>query len=427
VIAVLCGSLDVAPAQVRPQAEKLFRDGKEFMKRGQIAEACAAFEASEKANHSLATVLSLADCREKNRQHASAWALFLQADSETRTDESKVALNNTARTRAAALEPRLSYLTINVPDESRISGLIVSRDGVEIEHAEWNSAIPIDGGPHEVSGKAPGRESWSTKVVLAPERDRQSVEVPKFKELMQPGAPQPGLPQAGPSQPVSPRPDGVAVGTSPVQPTGPRELGLALTLRIAPGMTSASGDSFHSDLESVGSTSLGVEVAYPFNRHVWLATGASYDPLGTDYELLISNDLVMLHEQVTYMQIPLALRLEAPLRMSSMMVRLFGRAGFSLDIAARRAGTFELGGASGSLSDPELAWYDEQRRFNVGALFGAGVEVGLRSMPSIYVGVDVAHERHLLGEWSDQFFTGGANYRYNATRFGMSLKYQWRK
>jgi hypothetical protein len=159
------------------------RDGKEHVRQGKIAEACAAFEASEKADHSVATVLSLADCREKNRQYASAWALFLEADSQTRTDTSKAALNSTARARAAALEPRLSYLTINVPDESRVADLVVSRDGIAIDPAEWNRSIPIDGGPHEISGKAPGHESWSTKVVIAPERDKQSVEVPKFKEL----------------------------------------------------------------------------------------------------------------------------------------------------------------------------------------------------------------------------------------------------
>ena len=182
VIGIVC-TAGAASAQIRPEAEKLFRDGKALIKAGKTAEACDAFEASEKAEHNVATVLSLADCREKNQQYASAWALFLQADSQTRADASKAALNTTAKSRAALLEPRMSYLTINVPDESRVTDLIVSRDGVPIDRAEWNRSIPIDGGTHEITGKAPGHESWSTKVTLAPERDKQSVEVPKFKEL----------------------------------------------------------------------------------------------------------------------------------------------------------------------------------------------------------------------------------------------------
>jgi hypothetical protein len=172
-----------AHGQASPQAEALFRDGKQLMKDGKLAEACAAFEGSERAEHNVATVLSLADCREKNRQYASAWALFLQADSQTRADPSKAALNTTAKRRAHALESRLSYLTINVPDESRIPDLLVTRDGAPVDPAEWNRSIPADGGSHVIAGKAPGHEPWSTTVTLRPESDKQAVEVPRFKAL----------------------------------------------------------------------------------------------------------------------------------------------------------------------------------------------------------------------------------------------------
>src|SRR5215470_14459034 len=165
-----------ARGQASPQAEALFRDGKQLMKQGKTAEACAAFEGSEHAEHNIATVLSLADCREKNQQFASAWALFLQADSQTRSDPSKATLNTTAKKRAIALEPKLSYLTINVPDESRIPDLIVTRDGAAVDPAEWNRSIPADGGNHVIAGKAPGHESWSTTVMLRAENDKQSVE-----------------------------------------------------------------------------------------------------------------------------------------------------------------------------------------------------------------------------------------------------------
>src|SRR5687767_3933971 len=124
-----------AVAQPSPQAEVLFRNGKQLMKDGKYAEACAAFEGSERAEHNIATLMSLADCREKNRQYASAWALFLQADSQTRADPKLATLNTTAKTRALALEPRLSYLTINVPDESRVADLVVTRDGQPVDAA----------------------------------------------------------------------------------------------------------------------------------------------------------------------------------------------------------------------------------------------------------------------------------------------------
>src|SRR5262245_8732714 len=88
-LAVCLAVQGAAWGQASPEAEALFRDGKRMMKDGKFAEACAAFEGSERVEHSIATVLSLADCREKNHQYASAWALFLQAESQTRSDPSK--------------------------------------------------------------------------------------------------------------------------------------------------------------------------------------------------------------------------------------------------------------------------------------------------------------------------------------------------
>ncbi len=128
-------------------------------------------------------MLNLANCREKNQQLAAAWALFLAAESQTRGDAAKAALNASAKTRAAALEARLSYLTINVPDDSRVPELVVTRDGTAVDPAEWNRAIPVDGGEHVIAGRAPGHETWSTKITVAPTLDKQAVEVPKFKEL----------------------------------------------------------------------------------------------------------------------------------------------------------------------------------------------------------------------------------------------------
>jgi hypothetical protein len=183
VVVSLCVLAGAAGAQIRPEAETLFRDGKELMKQGRIAEACAAFEASEATEHSIATVMSLADCRDRNHQYATAWALFLQADSQTRTDPSKAALNVTSKARAAALEPRLSYLTVSVSDESRIEGLTLTRNGKLFEPMLWNRALPVDGGDYVIAGHAPGHEAWQTTVYVPRENAKVSVEVPKFKEI----------------------------------------------------------------------------------------------------------------------------------------------------------------------------------------------------------------------------------------------------
>jgi hypothetical protein len=181
-----CAIPALAWGQASPQAEALFRDGKRLMKDGRIADACTAFEASERAEHNIATVLSAADCREKNKQYASAWALFLAAESQTRSDPTKQTLNATARTRASALEGKLSYLTIEVPDALRVPELVITRDGVALDSAEWNRALPADGGGHLIVAKAPGHESWTGSIQVGAEGDKQAIRIGKLKALPKP-------------------------------------------------------------------------------------------------------------------------------------------------------------------------------------------------------------------------------------------------
>jgi hypothetical protein len=189
VLAVALVAAATSPAVAQPasaSAEQLFRDGKKLMGEGRTAEACTAFDGSYRKDPLVSTLLNLADCREKNHQYASAWGHFLDADRMTRNDLAQAMLNQTAHDRAAKLEGRLSFLIINVPDESRVDGLVVTRNDVAVDPAEWNRKSPVDGGSYTVEAKAPGHEPWSTTVRIGDELDRQSVDVPRFKPLATP-------------------------------------------------------------------------------------------------------------------------------------------------------------------------------------------------------------------------------------------------
>lgn len=163
-------------------AEKLFREGKRLMGEGNYAEACKAFEGSFRKDASVATLLNLGDCREKNQQYASAWSHFLDAERLARGKADQASLMAIAKDRAAKLEVRLSYLIINVPRDANVAGLAISRNGVLVDEAEWNVDIPVDGGEYIVEGKAPGYEAWSTRVTLGVAKDKKSVNVPRFRE-----------------------------------------------------------------------------------------------------------------------------------------------------------------------------------------------------------------------------------------------------
>ena len=178
----------VAPSAARgqpsgAQAETLFRQGKELMAKGQIAEACAAFDASQKLDPTIATLLNQAACREKNGQYATAWGLFLEAERQTRTatDDATRQLHQTAMTKAAKLESRLSTLTIAISAESRVAGLEVLRGGEVVDPGAWNKALPVDGGTYQIAARAPGNAEWSSTITIGNERDAKSIEIPRLR------------------------------------------------------------------------------------------------------------------------------------------------------------------------------------------------------------------------------------------------------
>src|SRR4051812_19505442 len=76
-LVVLFGSLR-ATAQ-GADSEALFDEATRLMAQGEIAKACATFEAANRAKPSAGTLIGLGFCREKNQQLASAWSAYNEA------------------------------------------------------------------------------------------------------------------------------------------------------------------------------------------------------------------------------------------------------------------------------------------------------------------------------------------------------------
>ncbi len=178
-------------AQGAAQGEALFKQGMELRAAGKLAEACQAFDASQKADPNLGTLIRLADCREANNELASAWSAFLQAEQQTRgaTDDEGTQIHSVAQTRAAALEPRLSKVILLVPDASRAPGLEVRIGETVYASSSWNLELPIDGKTHTISARAPGRIEWTTTITVAPERDHGTVSIPPLEKAPEPPKP----------------------------------------------------------------------------------------------------------------------------------------------------------------------------------------------------------------------------------------------
>ena len=184
------------PASSAAQAEALFKRGKDLLAKGDVPEACAAFDASQKLDPTVTTRLNQANCREKNGQLATAWGHFLEAEREARnlgTPDSKQ-LQKVASTRAAGLEKRVSTLQINVPAEvMKLPGLEIWRNRDAVDPASLNVALPIDGGTYTVAIRSLRSREWTTTVSIANEKDVKAVDVPMIVETKPPPPPAPDL------------------------------------------------------------------------------------------------------------------------------------------------------------------------------------------------------------------------------------------
>jgi hypothetical protein len=168
------------------EAEVLFRDGRDLIKHGKLAQGCDKLAASERLESSIGTLLNVGDCREKLGRLAGAWAAFRKAEAMAKRSGGDDKRQAEAARRAAQLEPKLTYLVVEVPDG--LAGMTVRRDTEVLDQGAWNTPMPVDPGTYTIAAEAPGFVAWSAPVTVAAGAKRQVVTVPML-ERMQVAAP----------------------------------------------------------------------------------------------------------------------------------------------------------------------------------------------------------------------------------------------
>ncbi|MCK6532420.1 MAG: PEGA domain-containing protein [Polyangiaceae bacterium] len=161
-------------------ATELFNQGRELMAAGKAHEACPKLAESHRLDPGGGTVLNLGLCYEAIGKLASAYSAFNDALAMARRDDRDDRIT-IATEHLASVEPRLSRLIIEVPPGLALAGMSVTRDGSEVARAAWGSAMPVDGGPHEVVVAAPGYRTWRATVEVKPESDKQTLVVPRLE------------------------------------------------------------------------------------------------------------------------------------------------------------------------------------------------------------------------------------------------------
>jgi len=163
----------------KASAQALFDDGKELVKAGKYSDACPKFLESQRLDPRISTQFKLADCYEHVGRTASAWVNFLEVASATKAADD-AEREKVARSRAQALEPKLSRLTVRV--STPVAGLVVRRDGVVVGEAQWGTPVPIDAGDHALSAEAPGKQAWSSRVRVSGDGATVAAVVPPLED-----------------------------------------------------------------------------------------------------------------------------------------------------------------------------------------------------------------------------------------------------
>ncbi len=173
------GSHARADASGAAAAEALYDEGKKLETKGDFASACPKFAASQQLDPAAGTLLHLANCYEKTNKNASAWATYLDAASAAHA-QNRAEWEKAARGKAAALEPKLSRVSIIVADPA--AGETVKRDDLEVATASYSVPIPLDAGQHTFTAEAPKKLAFKTTVNVSGDGQKLEVKIPKLED-----------------------------------------------------------------------------------------------------------------------------------------------------------------------------------------------------------------------------------------------------
>jgi hypothetical protein len=162
------------------RASALFREGRRLVDEQRYGEACERFEQSYKLSAGLGTRFNLADCWEHIGRIASAQTAFTEVAIAAHA-AGQIDRETVARERAAALEARVSRVTIDVqvsPGEQPT----VLQNGSPVKAEHWGKALPVDPGTQVIEVTAPGRLPWTSRVQVPSGGAMVWVTVPRLLE-----------------------------------------------------------------------------------------------------------------------------------------------------------------------------------------------------------------------------------------------------
>lgn len=167
-----------ASSAAAEQADKLFREGKAQLAQGDFTHACPLFAQSFEADPATGTLLALAICHERAGKLASAFREYNDVAARSKR-AGRVDREQAAAERAAALEPKLSKLTVQLTDvPPQAQAVVVQLDGQRLDAARLGTAFPVDGGVHHLEARLGDGNPFRQDITLADTADMKTAVVP---------------------------------------------------------------------------------------------------------------------------------------------------------------------------------------------------------------------------------------------------------
>jgi tetratricopeptide (TPR) repeat protein len=160
--------------------EKMFYEGLTKMKAGKYDEACPLLDEAFRSDSRPASLFYFAECEMGAGRTSSALGLYrdyvalagglkglIRSREKNREEEAKAAVKR--------LEEEVPQLALTLPSGAP-KGIVVSRDGVQVQEEVFGQLVPLDPGVHTVIVELPNGDKKETKIKLE-KNDRKKVEV----------------------------------------------------------------------------------------------------------------------------------------------------------------------------------------------------------------------------------------------------------
>lgn len=168
-----------APAVADTKADQLFKKGKKLLEGGKYAEACEAFEASQRAEPTIGTLLNVARCYEEWGKLSTAYDTYVEA--QRQAEQAADDRVDRIKERVAAIEPTVPTLVITTSDSKPVD-LVVTLDGKALATGQLNESRRLDPGDHVVEyGIGDGDKKRITVTLAA--NDHKTVALEKLAAM----------------------------------------------------------------------------------------------------------------------------------------------------------------------------------------------------------------------------------------------------